>query len=343
MELEDARELQRSFLTETLPALHAAAAAWQLPFRRDARPRSYPEISPSTLGVGIAPAGRGRGFRLAVRVGAGGLLQSDPIRQLMRRTRGELDVRVVGRVFALHGHEAPSWTQARVRPLVPGISIGHCKVTAGTLGAFVRPLRGTDARLRILSNNHVLAAVNRGRKGDAILQQGVHDGGREYEDRVATLETFKRIRFTGENVLDAAMAIVADGMEVEPGTLRGIGPLAGVMPPEQLFEERLPVKKLGRTTEIRAGRVSAVEVVVTDINFGCGWATFTKQIEIESSLQSPFSRGGDSGSLVVTDDRLAMGLLFAGTDFGGQFGLGLTYANPLEKVLDGLGVSLVIG
>jgi hypothetical protein len=57
----------------------------------------------------------------------------------------------------------------RWRPVVPpGTSVGHYRITAGTFGCLVR--RGGD--VFILSNNHVLADVNDGQEGDAILQPG---------------------------------------------------------------------------------------------------------------------------------------------------------------------------
>jgi hypothetical protein len=45
--------------------------------------------------------------------------------------------------------------------------------------------------------------------------------------------------------------------------------------------------------------------------------------------------GGDSGSLVVDADNMAVGLLFAGND------VDATYANPIGDVLDTLNVDLV--
>jgi hypothetical protein len=44
---------------------------------------------------------------------------------------------------------------------------------------------------------------------------------------------------------------------------------------------------------------------------------------------------------VEAGTRLAVALLFAGTDFGGTNDQGLTYANPLRAVLDALKVDLV--
>lgn len=85
----------------------------------------------------------------------------------------------------------------RFRPTIPsGVSIGHYKITAGTLGTIVTD-RATGAKL-ILSNNHVLANSNDAAIGDAILQPGPADGGQNPGDRVATLERFIRLRFIGE-------------------------------------------------------------------------------------------------------------------------------------------------
>jgi hypothetical protein len=71
---------------------------------------------------------------------------------------------------------------------------------------------------------------------------------------------------------------------------------------------------------------------------------FDNQFEVEGAGKHPFSRGGDSGSLIVeAGPRLAVGLLFAGTDSGGGNEQGLTYANPLRTVLDALAVDLWTG
>ena len=69
-------------------------------------------------------------------------------------------------------------------------------------------------------------------------------------------------------------------------------------------------------------------------------AAFANQIEIESTGTGPFSRGGDSGSLVYRVDGVALGLLFAGSESGGDNGTGLTYVNPIEAVLSAFGATL---
>jgi hypothetical protein len=68
---------------------------------------------------------------------------------------------------------------------------------------------------------------------------------------------------------------------------------------------------------------------------------FDNQIEIESVGNQAFSDGGDSGSLIVNASAEAVALLFAGSDVGGSNGLGLTYANPVHRVLRDLKATLL--
>lgn len=87
----------------------------------------------------------------------------------------------------------------RYRPTIPsGVSIGHYKVTAGTLGTIVKDR--TTSELFILSNNHVLANCNDAVPGDAILQPGAIDGGQNPADIVAKLERFVKLGYIGDPV-----------------------------------------------------------------------------------------------------------------------------------------------
>jgi hypothetical protein len=66
----------------------------------------------------------------------------------------------------------------RVRPAPGGFSVGHIKITAGTIGCYcVGNSAPRNSRLMALSNNHVLANVNAGVFGDCIVQPGPYDGG----------------------------------------------------------------------------------------------------------------------------------------------------------------------
>ncbi|MDZ4764456.1 MAG: hypothetical protein SGI73_07870 [Chloroflexota bacterium] len=105
------------------------------------------------------------------------------------------DVYEVGYLRAL---QTPS---ERYRPIIPGgVSIGHYKVTAGTLATVVKDR--TTGELFLLSNNHVFAHNNDALVGDAILQPAAMDGGLSPADIVAKLERFLTLRFL-DDVVDA--------------------------------------------------------------------------------------------------------------------------------------------
>jgi hypothetical protein len=282
----------------------------------------YEERRPH-IAVGLTPAGEGRA-RVAIR------LEEEADRGLVpdlgRTAAGQLDVRVIGRVRALSS-PAPGDMQRRVRPLRPGLSVAHPSVTAGTLGGFVRLPNG----LAVLSNNHVLAAGDAASVGDAVLQPGPADGGGS-ADRIATLTAFERLSASGANLVDAAVALLDDGIEAEPGDLPG-GPLTGRIPGGLDIDPDELVEKIGRTTGHTHGRITAVEVDGIAVQYDEGVYTFDDQIEI-SGTTGAFSAGGDSGSVIWRDrDRAPVGLLFAGSTTGGLDGTGVTFANPLATVL----------
>ena len=94
--------------------------------------------------------------------------------------------------------------------------------------------------------------------------------------------------------------------------------------------------KIGRTTGLTYGKVTAFELDDVVVAFDAGNLNFDNQIEIEGVEEHAFSDGGDSGSLVLDPEFRAVGLLFAGSDIGGSNGKGLTYVNPIRPVLDSL-------
>ena len=228
------------------------------------------------------------------------------------------------------------WHQKKARPLRIGASIGHFQVTAGTLGAFVRSR--DDGTILILSNNHVLANENKGKKSDTILQPGDFDGGQNPDDKAGELLRFIRLKKAGANLVDGALATVDGGIELDHRTLTALGKLAGLGDP--VLVDDAPAGKVGRTTGTTRGRVSAFEVDNVVVQFGIGVLKFDGQVEIEGTDTGPFSQGGDSGSLIVDADLRAVALLFAGSDQGGSDGKGLTFANPIHAVLDALKVDL---
>jgi hypothetical protein len=203
----------------------------------------------------------------------------------------------------------------------PGDSIGHYRITAGTLGAYVRRAQD-DSKLFVLSNNHVLANVDRANLGDPILQPGPYDGGQL--PAFALLADFEPVyRPAGQRLMDAAIAMVA-----APQNEQHLQAPYGKVNSTMLARDGLQVQKVGRTTGHTHGNVKATLVDIR-VDFNGTILDFEDQIEIQASSNSPFSQGGDSGSLIVTTlaPCKAVGLLFAGNGIS-------TFANPIEPVLN---------
>lgn len=283
-----------------------------------------------SMAFGIAKAGK-NDFKLAVRVQRRALHTEDSLARVRKAARGEVDIRYVGRITK----RTVPWYQKRARPIRPGCSIGHFRITAGTLGYFVVDDAGA---LHILSNNHVLANENSAKAGDWIIQPGAYDKGVEPADRIGVLARFVRLKKTGVNLVDCAIATVKKGIAHDT-TIRSLGKVSGVF--SGPVKTGMSVAKLGRTTGLTQGRITAFELDNVVVGYDLGNLRFDDQLEIEGKGSASFSDGGDSGSLIVTAGLEAIGLLFAGGDQGGSNGLGLTYANPIETVLRSLQVSLV--
>lgn len=251
----------------------------------------------------------------------------------------QTDVLQVGEVFA--GDQAPDEVSTqtlakRVRPAEGGYSVGHFKITAGTMATCVYDILpegstnppkhgvGIPQRYYILSNNHVLANVNDAKPGDAILQPGPFDGGTNPADRIAALSRFIPITLQPptpvalhRNLVDAA---IAEGQFHDldreiywTGYVRGWRRKAEVT-------VGTVVQKTGRTTNYTTGRITAVNATI-DVNYGGGRiGRFVDQI-VTTNMSAP----GDSGSLVTTLDDVAVGLLFAGSSVA-------MIANQIENV-----------
>jgi hypothetical protein len=282
------------------------------------------------IALGIARGANSDDYRLAVRIQHRDLIGSSKLAGIEQAARNEVDVQYIGE---LTKQSTPSALPHRQRPVAPGASIGHYDITAGTLGAFVRLAR--DDRPRLLSNNHVLADENRGAPGDEILQPGVIDGGQSGADRIAALERFVALDASQLNLVDAALAVLDD--EVEFDSAIDAIPTSGQLAAPDEVEH---VRKLGRTTGLTRGVLTAIEVDNVVVRFSTGVMRFDNQIEISGTEGQLFSKGGDSGSLIVDEaSGDAVGLLFAGSDQGGPHGAGVTYANPLAVVFEQLSVA----
>ncbi|MDL1860126.1 hypothetical protein FBR04_03730 [Betaproteobacteria bacterium PRO7] len=224
----------------------------------------------------------------------------------------------------------------RMRPAPGGISVGHFRITAGTLGCLARGRTAPRInRLMILSNNHVLANSNAAAIGDCVAQPGPIDGGRCPADQVAVLERFVPINFAGgANVVDCATAWAwPDRVRRELMYISGVTRFFRVGATPVAAARGMLVGKSGRTTQLTRGTITAVGVAI-NVNYGGRIARFVDQIAIRAA-SGDFSRGGDSGSLIWTWDtrRAPVGLLFAG-------GGGTTFANRITRVLAALDIQL---
>jgi len=286
----------------------------------------------------VAP--HGRGYRLAIRLQRAALRESPIVEHLRKQAKGEVDIRMVGRIDKRATRDQAAWHQRNTRPLLIGASVGHVKVTAGTLGAFVE--RG--GAICLLSNNHVLANEDLAALRDWILQRAKLDGGRQPRERVARLSGSVRLKRRGSNLVDAALAALERGEAYDPRLLRSLvngadRKLKGLGP--EFLDEGEVVYKVGRTTGPTKGRVTAFDLDNVVVSYDLGNLRFDGQIEIEGAGTRPFSDGGDSGSLIVDSGMKAVALLFAGSDMGGRNGAGLTFANPIHRVLKDLKAKLL--
>lgn len=246
------------------------------------------------------------------------------------------------------------------RPAIPGTSIGHYKISAGTLGCVVEK---SGAKL-ILSNNHILANSNDATIGDDIYQPGAIDGGTSTE-RIGTLFDFVPIDFGGftdptppscpfakgtagaintiakvfgrkhrlmafntdpmavTNKVDAALCFPDNGIDITENIVQ-IGKPTGVAEGTLGMD----IQKYGRTTRYTTGMLLQINVTV-QVSYGPGkTATFIGQL-----MAGGMSAGGDSGSACLNMNKELIGLLYAGSDTS-------TIFNPIQDVFEELGVGL---
>ncbi|MDR3592343.1 MAG: hypothetical protein P4N41_22000 [Negativicutes bacterium] len=248
------------------------------------------------------------------------------------------------------------------RPARPGVSIGHYKVSAGTFGALVHD-RDTGEPL-ILSNNHVLANLSSGsderaKPGDAILQPGLYDGGNIDRAVIGHLKRFVPLQLEvnspkcliakwvetvlnksvqlvrphyrvqvlreneRENLVDCAVAAPVSA-DLVAADIVDVGPVAGIKEPKP----GMIIKKSGRSSGLTFSIILA-----TDVTLRVGISRSEYGMFAEQILAGPMSMPGDSGSLVLTEDNHAVGLLFAGSDQATMF-------SPIDRVFEALNVRL---
>ena len=231
---------------------------------------------------------------------------------------------------------APQLSQAQyqTRNMHFGVSGGNIKdhtqsfCCSGTLGSLVTAA-GTKY---ILSNNHVLARQDHAIVGEDISQPGLIDNGCR---RPTIVADFTKAVSLGNNV-DCAVAALRAGTMDSTGFIEGLGG-----PPSSTTANPsvgLAVAKSGRTTGHTTGTIGSINTSVNvQYQIKCGQGrtyilSYTNQVVINSTT---FSTGGDSGSLITTNDGCyhPVALLFAGSS-------NTTIANPIGEVLTKLSGAL---
>jgi len=234
--------------------------------------------------------------------------------------------------------DAPAWPLAAAhvdatgsfsRPVPIGVSSGNqgeCSV--GTIGARVKSGNATYA----LSNNHLYALENKAPLGSKVLQPGRADlnCASGSNAMLGPLSKFATIQFStsAKNKVDAAIAAAPIANLDRSTPSDGYGTPSATIVAAALNQT---VRKYGRTTGLTTGTVVGLNAML-NVGYSSGTARFVGQITIKSKGQ--FSRGGDSGALIVDANRRPVGLLFAGTLNG------YTFANQIGDVLKALQVSI---
>jgi hypothetical protein len=305
-------------------------------------------------GVGIGPDGLPAIKVFTARHGVKGIpewLESTPVH-----------AEVSGRFYALRGKTCDSTGACTVAerwplPVPTGVSVGHPAITAGTIAARVTK----EGNVYLLSNNHVLANINQATLGDSILQPGAYDGGLNPDDAIGQLTDYEPIKFCTvfwiwiicdeTNTMDAAIAL-SDPSNLgfstpvgQFGSVAGYGaPSSTIHPaygnPGTIGDENLTsllgigVQKYGRGTGLTTGSINTINATV-DVCYDADCVNIARFTDQLIAGPGNFSAGGDSGSLVVTNDGLKqpVGLLFAGSDT-------ITIINRIDLILKRFGVTV---
>lgn len=205
-------------------------------------------------------------------------------------------------------------------PLVGGVSVGPCDVNGyGTLGVTI-VYQGLHM---ILSNLHVLApSLNP--QGALITQPGNSMGG----NCPTTLAGTFHSGFLGQpSNVDAALAVIQNRFAVQ-GRILLIGQITGT-------DVTFPgdnVAKYGATSQFTTGRVAS-DTFTVRINYPTfGPQIFYNQLRIVNDVQGQsFQSPGDSGAILLNEDREAVGLMYGRHDSSTSQGQGL--ANPIQDVM----------
>jgi endonuclease G, mitochondrial len=203
--------------------------------------------------------------------------------------------------------------KTRIDPVAPGASVGHVKVSAGTIGCIVYDK--ADGTPYVLSNWHVLHGA-RGALGEDVVQPGAHDDNRVDRNRLGRL-----VRSYLGKAGDCAIASIEDrAFDV---TAMELGVAVTRIGEPELGDK---VVKSGRTTGVTHGVVRRVDTLVK-IDYGgpagvCEIGGFEIGVdERNPPADGEISSGGDSGAAwIFKTGNGRPGKVLAGLHFAGEGG-----------------------
>jgi hypothetical protein len=238
------------------------------------------------------------------------------------------------------------------------IGIGNQR-NAGTLTALATRTDGRDDRVFGLSCNHVIGGCSTTRPGTPIVMPGIQDVGPE-RSRITVVGRHHAAAPMSQGLpsviqiehnMDLACFEVTAPSRVS--SVQGSGE-GGFDTPDDFVDQvttGLVVKKWGRSTGLTRGRVANIVVGGEPVDYNItshfgpmdsqvfrGTVFFDQVFEIDP-IGGPFSLGGDSGALVVTDIHDAeaiVGIVIAGSREK-------SLALPLRPMLDALHLTILSG
>ena len=214
--------------------------------------------------------------------------------------------------------------QKRFAKAPGGVSISPLGVDyAGTLGCYLLGENAGRPAVFLLSNNHVLADMDRLPVGTPIVQPGPEKPSCQTssEDVLAELHSMIPLRFpvsygdTQKNLFDAALALVTQPARIAKSRMAGgisYDPSKVVTP-----KPGMRVVKVGRATGPTRGIITGTQAKPVKIDYGTPeaprLAVFDRTVTIVGDAGQPFSLPGDSGA-VILEERTGhpLALLMAG-------------------------------
>lgn len=207
----------------------------------------------------------------------------------------------------------------KIRPALGGYCIGIDGAESGSIGCLV----GDSNRDYILTCNHVVAMNLKNNINKIVVQPSPQYGGKAVKDAIGNVSNFIIVRVDSDDNFEDA-AIVETNRSKSSIAIAFKGTLKGT----NYVQLGQIVDKVGATTELTTGVVENINVTIR-VNFINRQVIFKNQI-----VTTKMSDKGDSGSVLLSNKKEALGLLMAQSDSVSIF-------NEIEHILDALNVSIL--